>query len=282
MIDLKAAVSRIEGLLAQETVQATTYAALEARLTIEAICYDRLKIAHEYIAHDDLRRWQPKDIVLTLIQEVDEKIASTATLSISAKPAEKQSGPSTAEDYKGIEWLELGTQVGFDPKTLGSLWQALSGLALHVTLPKSKVSPVSFYGDEKRIRAKVNEALIEIKRISDGTMLMGGIGPGVSIKCECGRTIRRRLNLLKAGQVISCVSPECSESYEVSFENGDTNFARRTTEFKCTSCDEPLGVITKKIEKLRQGSALVVKCKCDAETIIAWRPMMAKRPRKDA
>ena len=83
MINLDAIIETVEGLLAQSSAQATTYAALECRLAIEKVCYERLKIAHDYIAHDDLRRWQPRDVVETLIAEVDGRIDSGFTLSIS-------------------------------------------------------------------------------------------------------------------------------------------------------------------------------------------------------
>ena len=34
--------------------------------------------------------------------------------------------------------MEIGTQIGFDAKHVGELWNALSHLALHVKLPKNK------------------------------------------------------------------------------------------------------------------------------------------------
>jgi hypothetical protein len=70
MTDIKSIIATIEALLAQGTPQAITYAALECRLAIEKVCYDRLKIAHDYISHHDLRRWQPQHVVQTLIAEV--------------------------------------------------------------------------------------------------------------------------------------------------------------------------------------------------------------------
>ena len=70
MIDMRRIISTIEQLLADETPQNLTYVAVECRLAIEKLCYDRLKIAHDYIAHDDLRRWRPGDVVNALIREV--------------------------------------------------------------------------------------------------------------------------------------------------------------------------------------------------------------------
>ena len=122
MINLEPTVSQIEKLLMENTEASVTYAALECRLAIERICYERLRIAHDYISHDDLRKWQPSDIVKTLIQEVDAKAAETFTLSVSRGPMPEGSPPSNREDSEAMEWLPVGTQVGFAPNKLGKLW----------------------------------------------------------------------------------------------------------------------------------------------------------------
>ena len=88
MIDLKPCISRIETLLGKGDEASLTYAALEARLALERVCYDRLRQHHSYIAHDDLRRWQPAGIVKQLSAEVNAHVASTFTLSISDRPAD--------------------------------------------------------------------------------------------------------------------------------------------------------------------------------------------------
>jgi len=86
MIDLRAIIATVEKLLAEDTPQSITYAALECRLGIEKVCYDRLKVAHDYIAHEDLRGWSPRDVVRTLIAEVDEHAASEQTLYMAKQP----------------------------------------------------------------------------------------------------------------------------------------------------------------------------------------------------
>src|SRR5262245_55374066 len=146
MTDIKAIIARIEELLAQRTPQATTYAALECRLAIEKVCYERLKIAHDYISHEDLRGWQPQHVVRSLLADLDAHIASTVVVSIGSKPFKDQSTtPATVEDFKDVEWLKVGTQVGFDPGLLGSLWNSLARLALHVHLPQTKDEIIPAY-----------------------------------------------------------------------------------------------------------------------------------------
>jgi hypothetical protein len=57
---------------------------LSAALLSRKICYEHLKVAHNYLSHDDLRGWRPEDVVNTLITEVDENATSELTLNISA------------------------------------------------------------------------------------------------------------------------------------------------------------------------------------------------------
>lgn len=147
MIGLKSRISQIEVLLAENTDASLTYAALECRLAIERFCYDRLRLSHDYISHDDLRRWQPRDIVNTLIEEVDTNTATTFTVSVSRDCSQDRTVSPTPEDYDSMNFVPIGTQIGFDPSKLGRLWNALANLALHIRIPTSKDDSVSQYGE---------------------------------------------------------------------------------------------------------------------------------------
>ncbi|MDO9641336.1 MAG: hypothetical protein Q7J44_22650 [Pseudotabrizicola sp.] len=271
MINLAPAIAQIELLLAQNTDASLTYAALECRLAIEGICYERLRIAHDYISHDDLKRWQPRDVVNTLIQEVDSGIAKTFTLSISKEPLQDSSTPPTKEEYQAIEFLPVGKQIGFDPNKFGKLWNALAKVALHITIPVSKDHDVNRYGNKDKIRAKVVEALEEIKRIGEGTLLSTGVGEEVSFECVCGAKNKRRLELLKDLQEISCIRPECSESF--TFTKGDKAFNRRVFDVSCKKCGKHREIPIRTLEKLRVDQSINFGCGgCGAKIIICWRP----------
>lgn len=275
MINLKSSISTIEELLTQDTEASLTYAALECRLAIERICYERLRLAHDYISHDDLKKWQPRDIVKSLVQEVDSNAAETFTLSISKKP--QLEGPSpTLEEYQTMEFVPVGTQVGFNPNKLGSLWNALGNLALHISLPINKDDSVARYGDAEKIRAKVAEALREIKRIDKGTLMSSGTGEEVSFECVCGTKNKRRLGLLKDGQTISCINPECTESYN--YIESETSFGRRAFEITCRNCGEKRDVPKKMLERLRTDQTIHFACDgCEEKIFISWRPMQAQK-----
>jgi hypothetical protein len=154
MLDLNPVISKIEELLKEDTEASITYAALECRLAIERICYERLRLAHDYISHDDIKKWQPRDIVRILIKEVDSRVAETFTISISTSPRPKGAAEPTLEEYQAMEFVPIGTQVGFNPDKLGSLWNALAKLALHISLPLSKEDTVPHYGSREKSRKR--------------------------------------------------------------------------------------------------------------------------------
>ncbi|SHH32989.1 hypothetical protein [Cognatishimia maritima] len=276
MINLEPTISQIEKLLEENTEASVTYAALECRLAIERICYERLRLAHDYISHDDLRKWQPSDIVKTLIQEVDAKAAETFTLSIAREHMPEGSPPLARENYEAMEWLPVGTQVGFAPNKLGKLWNALAKLALHIEIPTSKDATVTQYGDIQAIAPKVKLALAEIRRISEGTMMFTGMGEEVSFECSCGSKNKRRLELLKDGQTINCINPDCDESY--GYVQTDMTFGRRTFEIVCRACEASRDIPKRMVEKLRTDQHIHFDCSRCSETIyVSWRPMQAQR-----
>ena len=271
MIDLQPTILAIKRLIDDGSAASLTYAALECRLAIERICYERLRLAHEYISHADLRRWQPKDVVQTLIAEVDESAASTYTWAISADPPKSGLPEPTKEDYESMEFHTIGTQVGFDPKKLGRLWYALAKLALHVSLPESKDDFVNQYGDAKEIKAKVSEAITEIERISHGTLIASGmVNPEtISFSCYCGATTKRRVGLLRDSQKVSCIIPECPETFQ--YDLSGSRFTRRTFNVVCAECQTESRIPLKKFELLSTNERLSFDCeKCNKKIYIGW------------
>lgn len=279
MINPESSIEAIERFLKDGSDSALTYAALECRLAIERICYERLRIAHDYIAHEDLKKWQPRDVVNQLIQEVDPHAASTFTLEIGTKPLPDGLDPPTPEQFEGMDFVKVGTQVGFDPNVLGKLWNALSHLALHINLPKNKDDHIPQYGDPIRIRAKVEEAFSEIKRIQSGTLISSGIGEVISFACPCGSTSRRRVTLLQNGQEVNCANPECAQSY--TYLAAESAFVPRMIDVVCKSCGETHLVPRKLAENLPKNHHIRVICACSQTIFVAWRLKQTQVPPSD-
>lgn len=230
MIDLDPIISRIEALLHKGGDDNATYAALEARMALEKVCYDRFRQRHDYISHAQLRRWQPGPLINTLIQEVDGHLGQTVVVKIGKDEAKPEVTPPD-EDF-----VEVGTEIGFDPKKIAKLWNALSNLALHVRLPKDRQDRIPEYGDRSAISEKVQEVVAELKRLSKGTMTFSGFGPQVSFDCSCGEKNRRRAELLRDGQYVHCINPECKITWKAVKEDEGFGFESVTIPVTCEGC----------------------------------------------
>lgn len=270
MINLAPIIERIRALLAEDTEASVTYAALEARLALEKVCYDRLRQCHDYISHSQLSRWQPGQVVKTLVQEVDQHATTTRTVMISRKPARADVRP---EDD---EYVPLGTEIGFSPKKIEKMWNALAKLALHVRLPEHKDDHIQDYGDKEAIREKVFEVIEELERLSKGTMSFSGFGEEVSFECSCGELNRRRAAMLHGDQIVHCVNPDCKEAWRVEKDGDGFTFELLTVSIKCERCAEIMHISHRAVFDLKYNQTFHVTCDCGHENHIKWRLMQVK------
>lgn len=264
-------IAEIEGLLAEGSPRSLTYAALECRLAIEFVCYERLKGAYGNYAFGDLKgKWQPKHVISELIREVDDSVAASFTVSISQEPISDKPD-LTIEEFQSLEYIEIGSQVGFKPKKLGDSWNALSNAALHVQMPKSALDPVGRYGDGEKITKVVVEALDQLREIAQGTLISTGVGVSISFDCPCGAKISRRENSLTEGQVVSCSNPECKESHIARRNEQDWTFELRNLIIAC-ACGEQMLVPPRAIDELRRNHAATKICPaCGEQTRVQWQ-----------
>jgi len=283
MINLPPIIERVIALLTEDTDASVTYAALEARLALEKVCYDRLRQCHDYISHAQLRKWQPRQIMNTLIKDVDQHATQTLTLHVSKSPSRADVEP------QDDEYVEIGTQIGFDPKYIEKLWNALAKLALHVRLPEHKEDHIPAYGEKEQIRDKVKEAVRELDRLSKGNMIFSGVpvGGDITFECLCGEKNCRRAALLRDGQRIFCINPHCDASFTVKKDGPEISFDGETCDFICQGCGHQKHLPWRFFfEKLKFGDRAVFNChKCDHRNYVEWRltqvaPVL-NRPRQD-
>lgn len=232
MLELDSTIARIRALLDDESEASVTYAALEARLALERVCYDRLRQRHDYISHAQLQRWQPGAVINTLMAEVDPHLGHTVVLSMSKG---SDDGDLKPEEH---EYVEIGTEVGLNSKRIAKLWNALGKLALHAHLPENKEDQLGEYGDATKIRLKVDEVVLELERLAKGTMSFSGfvIGGDVVFECTCGEINRRRASLLLDGQFVHCYNPECRTTWKAIKEPDGFGFESVTVSVSCENC----------------------------------------------
>jgi hypothetical protein len=273
VIDLYPIIERIQALLNQDTEQSVTYAALEARLALEKICYDRLRQRHDYISHAQLRRWQPGAVVNTLLAEVDAHLSDTMTLYISKEPA--VAGLNPQDD----DFVPIGTEIGFNPKRIAKMWQALANLALHVRLPKHKNDQIPEYGDKAQVRAKIDEVVAELQLLSNGTMSFSGvpIGGDVSFVCRCGEENKRRASLLRHGQSVCCINPNCMASWKATKNSEEFTFEPETVAVACSGCTEPNLIDRRSVLAMRYDQHASFNChECGEKNYMHWQLVQAR------
>lgn len=273
MIDLRPIIERIQSLLDEDTDQSVTYAAFEARMALEKVCYDRLRQRHDYISHAQLIKWQPGGVVNTLMEQVDPHITNTRTLKMSKKPHQEGVEPEDAD------FVEIGTEVGFNAKKITKMWQALAKLALHVRLPEHKDDRIPDYGDKGAIRQKVEQVVEELQRLSGTTMTFSGIGREVKFDCDCGALNKRRADLLAVGQSVYCINPECRASWKVEKEGDDFWFAPEELFLECIHCSHKNRFHVRDVMSLEKNEIGRFSCaKCGGENGMRWQLFQARLP----
>jgi len=274
VLDINKRIEVIEKLLDTNTIGSVTYAALEARLTIEHLFYERLISSQPYYSKSDLTSWTAAQVVRQISREANELIDKEFEIFISKRPNDPDNPPTTEEDFESLEWVKLGNQAPLKIRKLGDLHQALSKHALHIDMRRAD-NVIETYGDITIIKKKVIQALDEFRLLQEGTLLAGSILGEYSFKCAvCDCQIRRKAELLKNDQVISCFNEKCDESYRIHVEDGQITYTRRSLAVHCAKCKTTIDVPTKKIEKLRFGGPYhEIKCTCGAEIAISVQPI---------
>lgn len=277
MLWLNEHTARIERLAHDGTPESLTFAALQCRLAIELVCYERLRNAHDYISADDLRRWQPSHVINQLIEEVDPHVASSLTLSVSKEPVPPDGPEPTQGTYEAQEFVEIGQQVGFDAKKLGKLWNGL-GSFLHVRMPRSREDQIDFFSNAADLRRKVEEALALLREMETGTLISSGFGERVTFPCDCGAKNARRAGLLKEGQVVSCLNSDCDERWTVHIHEGEHQFHRRQMAVTCTDCGTEGFFPERQLLALRRNEVVQFACReCGAANFLMWKLQHIKR-----
>ncbi len=233
---------------------------------MERVCFERLRVAHNYISADDLRTWKPQYVVQTVMEMVDPKIATEWQLSIGSEPGDSPT-----------KYIPIGTQKGFDPKYINQLWQAMSSL-LHCSVPKSAKQPIVHYRVDDKVKPKIEEALQELDRIAEGTIVGSLVLEQVSFSCVCGQANRRSVKGLTHDTVINCIKEGCKEQYRVEKRDDEFYFERRLEFVNCHKCGTKEGLPYRALHEIERGTRIWFHCRnCGQENTFMWRLMQVKR-----
>lgn len=275
MLDITKRIELINTLLKQDTEESLTYAALECRLTLEYLCYERFKLYFPYLSKSDLSTWKPKHIIKQISEQIDHNVSKEFSVSISAEKINGRS-PATKEEYESIAYTSLGTQSELKLRKLDKLYNSLARVALHIPVPSISSGDINIYGKKEIIRKKVEDVISFLSDIK-GNLLMGGsFGEELSFNClACDTKLKRPIINLQDRTVLSCINPNCVESYLIEKKNNSFEIIRKVIKFSCSGCGEELVVPARNFQDLRFEDRLDICCgNCDVKSKVIMRPQL--------
>lgn len=142
-----------------------------------------------------------------------------------------------------------------------------------LSLLKNKDDHIPEYGNRGNIKAKVEDVLAELERLSKATMGFSGIGAEVSFECGvCGQKNKRRAALLREDQRVFCINPDCKASWKVRKRGEDIGFEGETCDFDCQGCGEIKHLPWRFFLEIKFDERATFVCNgCDHRNYVEWR-----------
>jgi predicted RNA-binding Zn-ribbon protein involved in translation (DUF1610 family) len=207
------------------------YAALELRLCLEAMTYEKLGSFEKHLPQSFLdRTWQPPQLLKAMAQ-FDRRADKSFTLAIGVEPA-----PGVPVDLAAMKFI--GEHKAFGLGWLRKHYNKL-GSPLHLQR-KNTVT------DELKLRADLEGIADEIENAQTGSILGSWIGQLISFECHlCKEQVTVSRDFIEAEHRAVCLNPACEAEYSAEVEGDGAAIAIRAVDFPCTSCGEQIIVQTR-------------------------------------
>lgn len=205
------------------------FAALQLRLALEALTYERAQMYQDELPPSEIDVWQPGKVIKVLI-EIEPHTYQNATYRIRREASET----SPAGD-----WMPLGHDVVIPMKEVQKHHSALSS-ALHMPTIKQLNADQGF--NPAKIRSKCEEAIVAIEKALCSTVRTN-LGHFQSFDCgRCSIRVRRRLGVRGTSVEAECYGPQngagCGARYTVFRHLDDTvEVVPHKSSFGCTTED---------------------------------------------
>lgn len=188
------ALDRAKALFAAHSDETLRYVALELRLVLELITYDRAQAYQDEIPQDVYATWQPKELMQTLI-EIDPHADQTSSMSM---------GLQEAQGLASEEMKFLGTDNALSLDTIRKNYNALSSY-LHAPTLKQQISGGSQRLDKLRVRAE--NLIWALETVLASEIWNVKFGPRLTVNCSwCGQTAIRRVKSEDREWQVRCLS----------------------------------------------------------------------------
>lgn len=205
-----------------------SYIALDLRMALECLVYERAELYKEEISEEQMRTWQPPQLMKYLL-EIDPTADQSSTLSYKVDSPEK----SEDEEYKHV-----GKENVISLKELRSSYNRL-GAYLHsptaAQLEAKGSIPLS-----KKIK-RCNEVISLITDVLSSSMTQVNFRQLVDIDCDkCGGKIIRRIPPGSDNIAVKCTKNSCIATYVMRIENQKAHWRRAGVDIECRNegCDE--------------------------------------------
>lgn len=196
------------------------YAALELRMSMEALTYDRALAYKDEFPPDEYQTWQPRRIMSVLL-EIDPSADADRSIAIGAELEYGVPAPSMRS---------LGTEQVLNMTTLKRHYDAL-GSFLHMHSMKQMMEGKVVDAQKLRNRCEELSALVDAALSSP--IFNVTLGAFARVNCfRCNLPIRKRLPNGAAELDAECF--ECHATYSVvPLENGQVEWRARRQEVSC-------------------------------------------------
>lgn len=187
--------------LADPAPEGIRYAALELRMVMEMLTYEKLRSASDVIPPSVVDTWQPPQAVKALL-EFQPMADRTFKIDIGRLPADT--------DLDKQEWLPLGEHYALPLKWLRKHYNKV-GKMLHA--PSARETQAA---QPAKQSAYLGEVVDELEKA-----LISGIAGftergGYTFNCgDCGKFVIRNADAMEAGQTAVCPTPGCDAEYRL-------------------------------------------------------------------
>lgn len=245
------------------------YAALELRLAIEAITYEKLRLYAPRLPATVLDKWQPPQAFRAL-EEYEPRSTHSFRLRIA---------PETDYGVAGTDWRDIGEHRAFKLPWLKKTYNKLGGL-IHQRAPNYDANAeLSSISDPSRLREELKAIHKEVERVAS-SQINSSLATVMYIECMvCGAPIVRNVDGAKETKRADCLQMACGAQHHLEFgDDGRATTQLIATSFECLKCDAPITV-----ENRRLDVGLEFMCSsCQTKHVIVSRQWAYDIPGSDA
>jgi hypothetical protein len=233
-LDKRACLVRARSLLETLSLENTRYAALELRLCIEALTYEKLRSFSSVIPESVLATWQPPQAVKALLE---------------FEPLADQSFKLSAgiEDTPGVKSKNM--RLLGEHKSLQKTWLRKHYNKLGSLLHSPMVTASQSTGVEDTIKY-LNEVIADLEGPVSSNIIGGGLRTVFKFVCtQCNK-----LSICNKDAVINnkravCLNPQCGAEYFATvIDKNKAKFELMATPFECTYCKATTSIENRKLD----------------------------------